>query len=52
MFEIASSKLAVERGDDATKAFAQQMVPDHQKTTDELKALVSAARSKPRFRAL
>ncbi|AHG49170.1 membrane protein (plasmid) [Rhizobium leguminosarum bv. trifolii CB782] len=46
MFEIASSKLAVERGDDATKAFAQQMVTDHQKTTDELKALVSGGKVK------
>src|SRR4051794_36709869 len=26
MFEIASSKLAMERGNDATKAFAQQMI--------------------------
>ncbi|MDR9805729.1 DUF4142 domain-containing protein [Rhizobium hidalgonense] len=46
MFEIASSKLAVERGDDETKAFAQQMVTDHQKTTDELKALVSGGKVK------
>ncbi|EJT00978.1 DUF4142 domain-containing protein [Rhizobium sp. CCGE 510] len=46
MFEIASSKLAVERGDDATKAFAQQMVADHQKTSDELKALVSGGKVK------
>lgn len=46
MFEIASSKLAAERGDDATKAFAQQMVADHQKTSDELKALVSSGKVK------
>ncbi len=46
IFEIASSKLALERGDDATKAFAQQMVTDHQKTTDELKALVSSGKVK------
>ncbi len=46
MFEIASSKLALQRGDDATKAFAQQMVTDHQKTTDELKALVSSGKVK------
>ncbi|NEI72513.1 DUF4142 domain-containing protein [Rhizobium lusitanum] len=44
MFEIASSKLAIERGDDATKAFAQQMVTDHQKTTDELKGLVTSGK--------
>ena len=46
MFEIASSKLAVERGDAATKAFAQQMVTDHQKTTEELKELVSSGKVK------
>ncbi|RUM23940.1 DUF4142 domain-containing protein [Rhizobium vallis] len=46
MFEIASSKLALERGDDTTKAFAQQMVTDHQKTTEELKALVSSGNVK------
>lgn len=44
IFEIASSKLALERGDDATKAFAQQMVTDHQKTTDELKGLVTSGK--------
>ncbi|MDR9780837.1 DUF4142 domain-containing protein [Rhizobium redzepovicii] len=46
MFEIASSKLAAERGDDATKAFAQQMVADHQRTSGELKALVSGGKVK------
>lgn len=46
MFEIASSKLAIERGDDPTKAFAQQMVADHQKTSGELKALVSGGKVK------
>ncbi|PDT28489.1 DUF305 domain-containing protein [Rhizobium sp. L9] len=46
MFEIASSKLAIERGDDATKAFAQQMLTDHQKTSEELKALVSGGKVK------
>ncbi|WP_117191963.1 DUF4142 domain-containing protein [Rhizobium terrae] len=40
MFEIESSKLAVERSDDKTKTFAQQMLTDHQKTSDELKSLV------------
>ncbi|NTI33025.1 DUF4142 domain-containing protein [Rhizobium rhizogenes] len=46
MFEIASSKLAVERGDDATKAFARQMLTDHQKTTDELKGLIASGKIK------
>lgn len=39
MFEIESSKLALERSDAATKAFAQQMLTDHKKTTGELKGL-------------
>jgi putative membrane protein len=46
MFEIESSKLAVERADAPTKAFAEQMVKDHQKTTQELKALVSGGKVK------
>lgn len=42
MFEIESSRLAVERSPDAaTKTFAQQMITDHTKTSDELKALVA-----------
>jgi putative membrane protein len=41
MTEIASSKLAQERGDADAKAFATQMVTDHTKTSTELKALVS-----------
>ncbi|MBB3654826.1 putative membrane protein [Rhizobium sp. BK650] len=44
MFEIQSSKLALERGDAATKTFAQQMVTDHEKTSRELKALVSGGK--------
>lgn len=44
MFEIESSKLALERSDDATKAFAQQMIADHEKTTGELKGLVSSGK--------
>lgn len=44
MFEIASSKLALERSDDATKAFAQQMVTDHEKTTADLKGLVTGGK--------
>ncbi|RDJ03274.1 DUF4142 domain-containing protein [Rhizobium grahamii] len=46
MFEIASSKLALKRSDDATKTFARQMITDHQKTTEEIKALVSAGKVK------
>lgn len=45
MFEIESSKLAVERSQDAaTKTFAQQMITDHTKTSDEIKALVSGGK--------
>ncbi|OHV78832.1 DUF4142 domain-containing protein [Rhizobium sp. LCM 4573] len=44
MFEIESSKLAVERSDDKTKTFAQQMLTDHQKTSDELKGLVTGGK--------
>lgn len=42
MTEIATSKLAQERGDADAKAFAAQMVTDHTKTSEELKALVTA----------
>ena len=45
MFEIESSKLAVERSQDAAmKTFAQQMITDHTKTSDELKALVAGGK--------
>jgi putative membrane protein len=47
MFEIESSKLAIERSQDpATKTFAQQMITDHMKTSDELKGLVSGGKVK------
>ncbi|MGI8570532.1 MAG: DUF4142 domain-containing protein [Methylocella sp.] len=39
MFEIQSSQLAARRADEATKAFASQMIPAHQKTSTELKAM-------------
>jgi len=40
MFEIQSSKLAAERSAEPTKAFANQMITDHEKTTAEMKAMV------------
>lgn len=46
IFEIETSKLAVERTDAGTKAFAQQIVQDHQKTTGELKQLVDSGKVK------
>ena len=42
MFEIQSSQIAQERGNASEKAFAATMIADHQKTTDELKSMVSA----------
>ena len=41
MFEIESSKLAAERGDQATKTFAQQMVKDHKKDVSEFEKQAS-----------
>src|ERR1700760_191520 len=41
MFEIDSSKLAEQKGNAQEKTFAQQMVTDHNKTSGELKGLVS-----------
>ena len=40
MFEIQSSKLGLNSVDAPTKQFAQKMIDDHTKTTDELKAAV------------
>jgi putative membrane protein len=44
MFEIEPSKLAVVRADATTKTFAQQMLTDHEKTTGELKSLVTSGK--------
>ncbi|MEV4607217.1 DUF4142 domain-containing protein [Neorhizobium sp. LMR1-1-1.1] len=44
VFEIESSKLALQKGNDATKGFAQQMVTDHEKTTAELRALLASGK--------
>lgn len=41
MTEIATSKIAQERGDADAKTFAAQMITDHTKTSEELKALVA-----------
>lgn len=46
MFEIESSKLALERSDAPTKTFAQQMIDDHQKTSSEMKQLVDEGKVK------
>jgi putative membrane protein len=44
MFEIQSSKLAAQKGNENIRAFAQQMITDHTKTTNELKWLVGKAK--------
>jgi putative membrane protein len=45
MLEIESGKLAEQNAaDPKTKQFGQQLVRDHQKTTDELKALVNGGK--------
>ncbi|KRR06040.1 hypothetical protein CQ12_02620 [Bradyrhizobium jicamae] len=41
MFEIQSSQLAQERGNAAEKTFAAAMIKDHEKTSNELKSMVS-----------
>jgi putative membrane protein len=43
MFEIASSKMAVEKSNGAVKDFASQMVTDHTKTSAQLKTEAQAA---------
>jgi len=42
MFEIQSSQIAQERGNAAEKTFAGTMIKDHQKTSEELKSMVSS----------
>src|SRR5438132_1994198 len=46
MFEIQSSQMPQERGNAPGKTFAATMVNDHQKTTDELKSMVSSGEVK------
>lgn len=46
MFEIQSSKLAEEKADDKAKAFAKKMIADHEKTSEELKSLVTGGKVK------
>jgi putative membrane protein len=46
MFEIQSSQLAEERGNAAEKSFAATMIKDHEKTTSDLKSMVSSGELK------
>src|SRR3954468_4683934 len=41
MFEIQSSQIAQERGNSAEKSFAATMIKDHEKTSGELKSMLS-----------
>jgi len=47
MFEIAASKLALQKSDEPTKQFAQQMITDHTKTSAELKSAVEGESAAP-----
>ncbi|WP_024507834.1 DUF4142 domain-containing protein [Bradyrhizobium sp. ARR65] len=42
MLEIATAKIAEDKGNADEKKFAQQMITDHTKTTSELKGLVNS----------
>ena len=46
MFQIQSSSLALERADPATKSFAQEMITDHKKTSEQLHGLISGGKVK------
>ena len=46
MFEIQSSQMAQERGNAPEKTFAATMIKDHQKTTGDLKSMVSSGKVK------
>jgi putative membrane protein len=51
MFEIESSKLALEKKVAADQAFAQRMVHDHTQTTEQLKHLVNGGKVKAQLPA-
>jgi len=46
MFEIQSSKVASQKGNENVKAFAERMIKDHTKTSEELKGMVGKAKAK------
>lgn len=43
MFEIKSSELAVQKGDETTKSMAQKFINDHKEAGDELKVVLNDA---------
>jgi putative membrane protein len=44
MFEIQTSQLALQQSDEPTKAFAKQMIADHEKTSGEMKGMVQGGK--------
>jgi putative membrane protein len=44
MFEVKASQLAAQKSDSTTKTFADEMVKDHTKTSQELKSMASTAK--------
>ncbi|MFO1146317.1 MAG: DUF4142 domain-containing protein [Rhodospirillales bacterium] len=46
MFQIQAGSLALQRGDPATKALAEQMITDHKKTSEELQGLITGGKVK------
>ena len=46
MFEIQSSKLAEQHGDDASKTFAKKMIADHEHSSGGLKSAVQGGKVK------
>jgi len=46
MFELASNKLAEDKGNASEKAFASEMAADHTRTSSDLKGLVSSGKVK------
>jgi len=45
MFEIQSSELAAYKGNEQTKGFANQMITDHQNTTNALNSMVQTGKA-------
>ena len=49
MFEIQTSQLALQQSNEPTKAFAKQMITDHEMTSGEMKAMVQGGRFRPNY---
>jgi len=52
MLEIESSRLALAKGDDKSKLFANRMITDHTQTSTELKGLVTGGKVKANLRTM